>query len=248
MTANTNLNILQFLKVTLLVLLCLGSCSCKGQEPSDKDDPYEYKPGHPSGIDKWYMGRQIAHVMGYQGMPWLERNDREKEENTSLLLDNMCIKSTDTIADIGAGSGYHVFKMAKVASDGLIYAVDIQQEMLDAMREKLFTEEQDNIEFVKSTSIDTNLPENSVDKILMVDVYHEFSDPVAMLASMHEALREHGRIYLIEYRAEDPSVPIKPLHKMSEEQAVKEFEANGFTLLENIDNLPWQHCMVFVKL
>jgi ubiquinone/menaquinone biosynthesis C-methylase UbiE len=163
------------------------------------------------------------------------------------LIKNMNIKPGDTIADIGAGSGYHVFKMAPMAKDVFVYAVDIQDEMLAVMDYRIENLEIDNVAVTKGSEERVNLPENSVDKILMVDVYHEFSYPIEMMASIKKALRADGKIYLIEYRAEDPMVPIKEVHKMSEEQAVKEFEAAGFKLEINKSNLPWQHCMVFVK-
>ncbi len=210
-------------------------------------DLYSYKRGDYDGIGKWYMGREIAHVMGYQGMSWLERSEREQEERTSKLLELMDIQSDDTIADIGAGSGYHVFRMAPVAREGLIYAVDIQPQMLDAIESKRSKTKVDNITLVQSDVQDVKLPENSVDKVLMVDVYHEFSHPVEMIQSIKKALRSDGKIYLIEYRGEDPQVPIKRLHKMTEAQAVKEMKAVGLRLEENIEGLPWQHCMVFVK-
>ncbi|RNC89741.1 MAG: methyltransferase domain-containing protein [Allomuricauda sp.] len=208
---------------------------------------YTYKDGDYSGIGKWYMGREIAHVMGFQGMAWLERDSREAEENTSQLLDNMNIESNDVIADIGAGSGYHVFKMAKKAKDGTVYAVDIQKEMLAAMQVKIENGNIRNVKLVKGDAKSVNLPNNSIDKILIVDVYHEMSHPIEILASLKAALKANGRLFLIEYRGEDPKVPIKRLHKMTEEQAVKELKAAGFVLKENIPNLPWQHCMVFVK-
>lgn len=226
-----------------LLILILPLTQCQAQTKSDSN--YEYKNGDPSGIGKWYKGREIAYVMGYQGMNWLERPEREKEEHTSKLLKNMNLKSTDAVADIGAGSGYHVFKIALKVNDGMVYAVDIQKEMLDAMKQKNKKEKQEHIKFIKGSEQSANLPENSVDKILMVDVYHEFEYPVEMLSSMKKALKPNGKIYLIEYRGEDPKVPIKRLHKMTESLAVKEFRANGFHLIENIDNLPWQHCMVF---
>jgi ubiquinone/menaquinone biosynthesis C-methylase UbiE len=181
-------------------------------------------------------------------MSWLERPEREKEENTAKLLQHMNITSGDVIADIGAGSGYHVFKMSSIADDIFVYAVDIQDEMLAEMNERIIDNEIDNVALIKGGEKSVNLAENSVDKILMVDVYHEFSYPIEMLASIKSALRADGKIYLIEYRAEDSRVPIKKVHKMSEKQAVKEFEAAGFRLEKNKENLPWQHCMVFVKL
>lgn len=227
-----------------LLMLMFPLTEVQAQTDS-QNSPYDFKNSDPSSIGKLYKGRQIAHVMGYQGMAWLERSDREQEEETSTLLKNMQLKSTEAVADIGAGSGYHVFKIAPKVSDGEVFAVDIQPEMIEAMKEKNKKAKEDNIQFIKGTEISANLPENSVDKILMVDVYHEFEYPVEMLASMKKALKADGKIYLIEYRAEDPTVPIKRLHKMSEDQAVKEFRSNGFQLIENIDNLPWQHCMVF---
>jgi ubiquinone/menaquinone biosynthesis C-methylase UbiE len=205
-----------------------------------------YKKGDPNGIGKWYMGREIAHVMGFQGMSWLERPEREEEENTATLLKNMDIQPTDAIADIGAGSGYHVFKMAPMASKGTIYAVDIQDEMLAAIREKMEAQDVRNIKMVKGGEQGVNLPENSVDKVLMVDVYHEFNYPKEMIASIKKALKPDGKIFLIEYRGEDRSVPIKAVHKMTEAQAVREMNAAGFILERNDDNLPWQHCMVFI--
>lgn len=233
---------------SLLILFCLAFCCmhCKGQE-TRAEGAYTYKQGSYDGIGKWYLGREIAHVMGYQGINWLERDEREEEENTTKLLRNMDIAADDTIADIGAGSGYHVFKMAPKASKGIVYAVDIQEEMLTAMRSKKEETGISNIKLTKGSEKSVNLPENSVDKVLMVDVYHEFNYPVEMIASIKKALRPDGKIYLIEYRGEDAAIPIKELHKMTEKQAVKEMEAAGMKLMENITNLPWQHCMIFVK-
>lgn len=208
---------------------------------------YTYKKGDPNGIGKWYMGREIAHVMGYQGMQWLDRPEREEEENTTTLLLNMAIGPEDIIADIGAGSGYHVFKMAKLARHGLIYAVDIQDEMLQEINSRKDRGQIKNVRVIKGGEKSVNLAENSLDKVLMVDVYHEFNHPAEILASIKKALRSDGEIFLIEYRGEDESVPIKKLHKMTEAQAVKEMKAAGMKLKRNIDNLPWQHCMVFVK-
>ena len=201
----------------------------------------------PNGIGKWYMGREIAHVMGFQGIGWLDRPEREEEENTSKLLGNMNIESNDDIADIGAGSGYHVFKMASMAGKGLIYAVDIQEEMLAALHKNKENAKAKNVVPIKGSDINVNLPENSVDKVLLVDVYHEFDHPLEMILSIKKALRVDGKLFLIEYRGEDDAVPIKKIHKMTEKQAVKEMLAAGMKLERNIGNLPWQHCMVFVK-
>ena len=236
-------------KLTVLLFLFatfLQSNECIAQN-SIVENKYIFKEGDFNGIGKWYMGREIAYVMGYQGIGWLERSEREKEENVSKLIKNMRIKSNDVIADIGAGSGYHTFRMASLTPNGLVYAVDIQTEMLMAIENKKTFSEISNVETILGTEKSVQLPENSVDKILMVDVYHEFSFPLEMIFSMKNALKSNGELFLIEYRAEDPLVPIKRIHKMSQKQAVKEMEAAGFKLRKNIENLPWQHCMVFVK-
>jgi protein-L-isoaspartate O-methyltransferase len=214
---------------------------------STNDQIYIYKKGDYNGIGKWYMGREIAYVMGYEGIGWLERSQREKEENVSKLIQNMGIKPNDTIADIGAGSGYHAFRMAPLANKGMVYAVDIQTEMLMAIENSKETNNIKNIKTILGGEKSVYLAKNSVDKILMVDVYHEFSFPIEMIKSITIALKPKGELFLIEYRGEDPNVPIKRIHKMTEKQAVKEMEAAGFKLKRNIDNLPWQHCMVFVK-
>lgn len=229
-----------------LLALILPLNQCAGQDTSS-NGKYTFKKGDPYGIGKWHMGREIANVMGFQGMDWLDRPEREEEENTSKLIRNMDIDAGDTIADIGAGSGYHVFKMAPMAKKGLIYAIDIQDEMLTELRKKKENGKSKNVGIIKGGDKSVNLPENSVDKVLMVDVYHEFNYPIEMIASIKKALRPDGKIFLIEYRGEDNRVPIKKVHKMTEEQAVKELQAAGMKLERNIGNLPWQHCMVFGK-
>jgi len=235
-------------KITILLLFTalLISNNSVGQK-FNTDKKYTFKIGDNNGIGKWYMGREIAYVMGFEGIGWLERSDREKEENVSNLIKNMRIKLNDTIADIGAGSGYHAFRMAPLAKKGLVYAVDIQEEMLMAIEKSKESRKIINIETILGSEKGVHLPKNSVDKILMVDVYHEFNFPSEMIASMKNALKPNGQLFLIEYRDEDSKVPIKKIHKMTEKQAVKEMEAAGFKLKENIENLPWQHCMVFVK-
>ena len=236
-------------KFTILLFFfssLLLSNHCTAQK-INTDKKYSYKTGDYNGIGKWYMGREIAYVMGFEGIGWLERSDREKEENVSNLIQNMGINPNDTIADIGAGSGYHVFRMAPLAKKGLVYAVDIQEEMLMAIENVKESSKTKNIETILGSEKSVHLADNSVDKILMVDVYHEFKFPIEMIASVKNALKPDGELFLIEYKAEDSNVPIKKIHKMSEKQAVKEMEAAGFKLKININNLPWQHCMVFIK-
>ena len=233
------------------ILIIFISCFLTAYESiaqaDNNDTKYTYKRGDYNGIGKWYMGREVAYVMGFQGINWLERSEREIEEDVSTLIKNMEIKTDDTIADIGAGSGYHVFRMAPLAENGLVYAVDIQPEMLEAIELKKRSKRVSNVETVLGSEKSINLPKNSLDKILLVDVYHEFSYPAEMVGSIKNALKSNGQLFLIEYRGEDSSVPIKKIHKMTVKQSIKEMEAAGFRLKENIDNLPWQHCMIFEK-
>ena len=210
-------------------------------------DRYKIKAGDPNGINKWYMGRQIAQVMSHYGIDWLERKEREMEENTSQLLKNLGIKSGMLIADIGAGSGYHSALLSKMVGTGKVFAVDVEPEMIGYLNERIKQEKLSRIVPVLSTEQKVSLPENTVDIMLLVDVYHEFSYPYEMALSMRSALKTGGKLVLVEFRSEDQTVPIKTIHKMSETQAIKELRAAGFTFDKNIDNLPWQHCMVFIK-
>ena len=210
-------------------------------------DRYKIRTGDPNGINKWYMGRQIAQVMSHYGIDWLERPEREKEENTSLLLKNLAVKPGMLIADIGAGSGYHSALLSKMVGSGKVFAVDVEPEMIAYLNERIRLEKLSRIIPVLSTEQKVSLPENTIDMMLLVDVYHEFSYPYEMALSMRAALKHGGKLVLVEFRSEDPTVPIKTIHKMSEAQAIKEFKAAGFVFDKNIDNLPWQHCMVFTK-
>lgn len=233
---------MHLIKVTLLstVFLTVSLCAL-GQ------DRYKIRAGDPNGINKWYMGRQIAHVMSHYGIDWLEREEREMEENTSLLLKNLAVKSGMVVADIGAGSGYHSALLSKMVGTGKVFAVDLEPEMIAYLNARIKQEKLTRIVPVLSTEQKVSLPENTIDMMLLVDVYHEFSFPYEMALSMRAALKPGGKLVLVEFRAEDPTVPIKTIHKMSEAQAIKEFKAAGFAFDKNIDNLPWQHCMVFTK-
>jgi ubiquinone/menaquinone biosynthesis C-methylase UbiE len=210
-------------------------------------DRYKIKTGDPNGINKWYMGRQIAQVMSHYGIDWLERKEREMEENTSLLLKNLAVKPGMFIADIGAGSGYHSALLSKMVGTGKVFAVDVEPEMIGYLNERIKQEKLSRIVPVLSTEEKVSLPENTVDMMLLVDVYHEFSYPYEMALSMRAALKPGGKLVLVEFRSEDQTVPIKTIHKMSEAQAIKELRAAGFTFDKNINNLPWQHCMIFIK-
>ncbi len=208
---------------------------------------YILKSGDANGIDKWYMGRQIAQVMSHYGIEWLEREERDKEENTSLLLKNLNVQPGMMIADIGAGSGYHSSLLSKRVGNGKVYAVDVELEMIAFLQDRIKAEKTKNVVPILCTEQTVGLPANSIDLMLLVDVYHEFSYPYEMGVAMLEALKPGGKLVLVEFRTEDEMVPIKTIHKMSEQQAVREFKAAGFIFEKNISNLPWQHCMVFRK-
>ena len=236
-----HLKAIKFLTLICTVIL-FNSC---GSQTSETSGIYTYQIEDYNGIGKWYMGREIASVMGFEGMEWLERPERESEENVSTLIKNMSIVSEDIVADIGAGTGYHTFRMALKAPKGFIYAIDIQEEMLSEISSRINNGYLKNIAPILGTETNINLIENSVDKILLVDVYHEFKYPYEMMESIKKALRPNGKIFIIEYRGEDPRVPIKKIHKMTEKQVVKEMKAIGLKLEVNMDNLPWQHCLIF---
>ncbi len=229
------------LRFMLLFFAFLQAATLSAQER------YTLKSGDPNGINKWYMGRQVAQVMSHFGIEWLERQEREQEENTSLLLKNLAVQPGNVIADIGAGSGYHSSLLSKMVGNGKVYAVDVEPEMIAFLNERIKREGKKNIIPVLSTEKTVSLPANSMDMMLLVDVYHEFSFPYEMAISMLEALKPGGKLVLVEFRAEDPNVPIKTIHKMSQQQAVKEFKAAGFTFEKNSSNLPWQHCLIFRK-
>lgn len=214
---------------------------------SNGQERYTIKKGDPNGINKWYMGRQIAYVMSHWGIDWLERPERQFEENSTLLLKNLNLKPGMQVADIGAGSGYYSSLIAKRIGNGKVYAVDVEPQMILFLNERIKEEKLFNVTTVLGSETSVSLPSSSMDLMLLVDVYHEFSFPYEMGLSMYNALKPNGRLVLVEFRSEDESVPIKTIHKMSEAQSVKELKAVGFRLEKNISNLPWQHCMVFMK-
>jgi precorrin-6B methylase 2 len=210
---------------------------------------YTWRQRHdPDGIGKLYCGREIARVMGHEAAGWLERPEREAEENPRLLLAALQIQPGSTLADIGAGSGYLTRRLAGLTGPkGRVYAVDIQAEMIDLLSRNLAELGITNVVPVLGTTTNANLPAESVDLALLVDVYHEFSHPYEMMASICQALRPGGRVVLVEYRAEDPAVPIKRLHKMSQAQARQELAAQPLTWVKSIEVLPRQHILVFAR-
>ncbi|HEX8916633.1 MAG TPA: methyltransferase domain-containing protein [Humisphaera sp.] len=209
---------------------------------------YTYlKRRSPDGIGKVYMGREIAQVMGHLGAGWLERPEREREEQPRRAIEMMALRPTDVVADIGAGSGYFSFRIAALVPRGKVLAVDIQQEMLDLVAKRAKEAGVANVEPVLGTITDPKLPDAGVDVVLMVDAYHEFDHPQEMMTAIVKALKPGGRVVQIEYRGEDPDVPIKRLHKMTEAQAKLEMAAVGLEFVENKPGLPQQHLLVFRK-
>ncbi len=212
---------------------------------------YEVRPDHdPNGIGKFYLGREIAHVMGFSGAQWLERSSREEEERLTLLVRSLQLKPGQVVADIGAGSGVISMRMAELLlPDGKVMAVDVQDEMLERLKENCEKAGVTNVEPVKGTQNSTGLPDGSIDLAIMVDVYHEFEFPYEMLSAISKAMKPGGRVVFVEYRKEDPTVPIKEVHKMSQVQVRREAEQPEFGLkwTETIHVLPRQHILIFTR-
>lgn len=193
-------------------------------------------------------GRQISGVMGVSGAEWLERSEREIEELPETALDKIGIRSGMTVADVGAGSGYFTIRLAKrVGETGKVFAVDVQPEMLTILKNRMGKAKLSNVEPVLGSEADPRLPKGMFDLILMVDVYHEFSQPEKMLRKLKTALKNDGRLVLLEYRKEDPHIPIRIEHKMSVEEAKQELEAEGYKLEKVLEDLPRQHILIFRK-
>jgi ubiquinone/menaquinone biosynthesis C-methylase UbiE len=215
--------------------------------PPPERPPYETHTEHdPNGIGVFYLGREIAHVMGHQAADWLERIDRSDEERTDLLIDALKFHDGEIVADIGCGSGYIARHISPKIGSGFIYGVDIQPEMLDLLRKRMAMFRVTNVKPVLGTTTDPKLPPASCDTMIMVDVYHEFDQPFEMIRSMISELKPGGRIVFVEFRKEDPKVPIKEVHKMSEAQVRKEMAIHPeLEFVENINVLPIQHILIF---
>ena len=193
-----------------------------------------------------HMGREIAQTMHYTGAPWLVRESRQREEDCRLLVEALAIKPGQVLCDMGCGNGFYTLELARrVGPRGVVYAVDVQPEMLHMLAERLAREGIRNVRPILGTPIDPRLPEGELDLVLCVDVYHEFSHPEAMLQRIRRSLAPEGRLVLAEFRGEDPAVPIKPLHKMTKAQVRAELEPAGFVLAREFDRLPWQHLLFF---
>lgn len=235
-----------------LIPLLLFACRQPQPLPKQASAParpiYETRADHdPDGIGKFYMGREIAHVMGYQGAGWLERPERIEEERPDEVVEKMKLAPDAVVADVGAGTGYFTFRFARAARGGKVYAVDLQPQMLSIIEQRKKELKIENVIGVQSTETDVRLPEGSIDVVFFADVYHEFSHPREMMESIVKALKPGGRVVQIEYRGEDPDVPIKRVHKMTVAQCRKEMAVVGLVWKETKGFLPQQHFIVFEK-
>lgn len=241
-------------RIGINTVICLLVCSARlitlqksiAQKPVT-DSVYTYHAATAGGTGKCYLGREIAHVMGASNCEWLDRDSRPQEEHTQVAIDKIKLPPTGVIADIGAGTGYYTFKLAPKVPKGRVYAVEIQDEMIAAINTRKKKLNNRNVEVIKGSSTSPNLPANSVDLAIMVDVYHELEYPVEMLQSIRKSLKKDGKFLLMEYKGEDPAVAIRPLHKTTVVQLNKELEANGFKLNYDGEFLPIQHFLLYEK-
>jgi ubiquinone/menaquinone biosynthesis C-methylase UbiE len=238
----------------LLVSTLVAAFALAHPSPAQNQAPappprYQFHPNHdPDGTGKFYMGREIAQVMGPDGIPWLDRPAREAEERSAELLDALHLHPGQVVADLGAGSGYFTFRIApRVGPTGKVLAVDIQPPMLAVLRARAASTHAANVQVVQATETDPHLPAASVDLVLLVDVYHELACPFEVMTKVRQALKPGGRAVFVEYRKEDPAVPIKELHKMSVRQLRREIAAVGLTFERSIQTLPQQHIVIFQK-
>ena len=234
-------------KLFLSFLFLFSMSFLFGQNQTKTDEIYTYKTPDRDGTGKVYMGREISQVMNFMGMSWLERSTRPQEEYTELAIQNLPIDKKSVVADIGAGSGYYTFRIAKKVPEGKVYAVEIQDPAIKYLKERSEELGFDNVITIKGTEQSPMLPDNSIDLAIMVDVYHELLYPQEVLQSIKKSLKPGGKLLLIEYRGEDPEVAIKRLHKMTVDQVTKELSANGFKLVQNGQFMRIQHFLVFEK-
>jgi precorrin-6B methylase 2 len=226
------------------VVLALLFASGVGGEPPP-DPPYELREPSENGTGKLYMGREIAKTTGPETAPWQERPSREAEQRPGVLVANLGVEPDDVVADIGAGTGYHAFRIAPLLPQGKVIAVEIDPEWIAMIKEKAREKGVTNVETVLGTPTDPRLAPESVDLVLMVDVYHEFSHPVEMMEAIKKAVKPDGGIILVEYRLEDPNVKVMKIHKMTQHQVKREMRAAGLEWVETKDVLPQQHVMSF---
>ena len=236
--------------VSLLPVWQAGAQEAEPAKPesANQAEGAEAAPARKSTPLKRFMGRRIANTMHYMAADWLTRTTREREEACTKLVKALPVESGQTVCDLGCGNGFYTLQLAElVGNDGTVWAVDIQPEMLQMLGDRAKARQVTNIKPTLGTADSPNLPEATLDLILLVDVYHEFSNPKEMLAAMRASLKPEGRVALVEYRAEDRTVPILELHKMTQKQVMKEYTANGFKLVGQYDELPWQHVFYFAR-
>ncbi|MEO8862351.1 MAG: class I SAM-dependent methyltransferase [Ginsengibacter sp.] len=236
--------------ITIFFLFSFGKCNNSRQVRKPFVNPqlnYSYRKSTEDGTGKIYITREIPQIMGADGAAWLERKDRQKEENSNLVIQEMDLRPNSVVADIGAGTGYYTFKIAQQVPQGKVYAVEIQDELIRYLTNKKNELHNTNVEVIKGDAKSPELPDSSVDLAIMIDVYHELQYPKEMMQNISKALKRNGKILLLEYRAEDPSIRIKPLHKMSVAQVNKEMAANGFKLSSDGEFLPIQHFLLYER-
>jgi SAM-dependent methyltransferase len=243
----------QWRHFVLFIFACSGSLGLRATDLSRQanvaTNRYElHDPHDPAGIGKFYMGREIAQVMGHEAADWLERPERDTEEHTEALVEQLKLRPGEIVADIGAGTGYFSRRLArKVGATGKVLAVDIQPEMLILLTNRMVEAGITNVVPVLGNAIDPKLPAETVDLALMVDVYHEFDFPSEIMDALCRSVKPGGRVVFVEYRGEDPAVPIKPLHKMTEMQVKREMSVLPLDWVHTIEVLPRQHIIIFRK-
>ncbi len=237
--------------ILIFTFFSFAKCNSAGEPHKTfikQQTAYTYRQRSPDGTGKIYITREIAQVMSSEGAAWLDRKTREKEENSNLAIEKMDLSPASVVADIGAGTGYYTFKIAQKVPQGKVYAVEIQDQMIQYLNNRKKELDIKNVIVIKGDSKSPHLPDNSIDLAIMIDVYHELEYPKEMLQNVSKALKSTGKILLLEYRAEDPSIPVKPLHKMSVEQVNNEMAASGFKLSFDGEFLPIQHFLMYEKM
>ncbi|MEO6316445.1 MAG: class I SAM-dependent methyltransferase [Chitinophagaceae bacterium] len=226
----------------IFFLICTCNAGCNAEVTG-----YSQSKASPDGTGKFYFGREIARIMDAGGGDWLERNERQREENTALAIRTIQLGADAVVADIGAGTGYYSFRLAGKVPRGKVYAVEVQDAFIRLLNTKKAALKDSVVEVIKGATQSPNLPNNSIDLAIMVDVYHELEFPAEMLQALGKALKPNGKILFIEYRGEDPSIPIKTIHKTTVAQLNRELGANGFRLSQQEEMLPIQHFLLYEK-
>jgi precorrin-6B methylase 2 len=231
----------------IAIVISFGLTACSGVMALGDGDPYQYRQPSPDGIGKVYMGREISQVMGHEGAYWLERPSRELQERPQMAVDLLALPEDAVVADVGAGTGYMTLRLAAAVPAGRVLAVDVQPEMVDLLQRNLNELGVTNVEPIQGTETDPHLPTDTLDAALLVDAYHEFAFPREMMTHLVAALKPGGRVVLAEYRAENPLILIKRLHKMSTAQVRQEMKAVGLDWVKTDESLPQQHLLFFEK-